>query len=356
MATILASCGPSPYATSITLASGKVIEAFEGGGVGSSSKKEPNLADGHTGKNPTEAKGRTESPDLDADGSGSGLVVRGVLGQAEGAALMALEKGGGKTKNASRSGAASVLGMREKREDGDSDDGWSSEGEEGDDEGPWNEEFERKWKVVDEDGGVSGTETGTPSWRWTKLPRMYYKTSPLYRSPPPKHALLSICTNGEEGSESRLKCPAPYDEDDVETESESATTEKFGIDSTDYFARACRWWTGRPQWSCLTCEWLVVFAIFGVNFSISNDGRFFKHLFGSVLDPVLHTVQIVYSLSFNHVRARSSPALSHFERGTAQYSGTRSGSGLLNSLGYLADKMVYSRYNHPYIEDEEVQH
>ncbi|KAF8522957.1 hypothetical protein BU17DRAFT_64156 [Hysterangium stoloniferum] len=173
---------------------------------------------------------RKLSLDLDADGSGSGLTVGGVLGQPERAALMALEKGGRKTKNATRSGAASVLGMRE----------WERAGG-GDEEGPWDEEFERKCKVVDEEGGVSGTETGTPSWRWTKLPRTCYKTSPLYRSPPPEHALLPICTNGEEGSESRLNATydedsdIEHDEDDVETESESETTEKFG--STDYFAQ-----------------------------------------------------------------------------------------------------------------------
>ncbi|KAF8494041.1 hypothetical protein BU17DRAFT_103787 [Hysterangium stoloniferum] len=48
-------------------------------------------------------------------------------------------------------------------------------------------------------------------------------------------ARLSL-EEAEEGSESKLKRAATYDEDDFGTESESATTEGFGLALTDYHA------------------------------------------------------------------------------------------------------------------------
>jgi len=57
-------------------------------------EKQTSSADGHLRNNPTEAKGRTGSLGLNAHGNGSELVARAVLGQAETAALITLEKGG----------------------------------------------------------------------------------------------------------------------------------------------------------------------------------------------------------------------------------------------------------------------
>jgi len=55
-------------------------------------------ADGHMGNNPTGAKSRRGSHDLDANGNSSGLVAGAVLGQAERAALIALERVGGRRR------------------------------------------------------------------------------------------------------------------------------------------------------------------------------------------------------------------------------------------------------------------
>ncbi|KAF8493115.1 hypothetical protein BU17DRAFT_103883 [Hysterangium stoloniferum] len=53
---LLASYELSPYATTIALAGGNILEVFEGGGVGSRFREKTNLVDGHIGKNSTEAK------------------------------------------------------------------------------------------------------------------------------------------------------------------------------------------------------------------------------------------------------------------------------------------------------------
>ncbi|KAF8508416.1 hypothetical protein BU17DRAFT_70815 [Hysterangium stoloniferum] len=117
------------YAIRITFAGGKLLEAFGGGGVGSGSRgKRTNLADRRMGKNSAETKAWSGSLELDPDESSSGLVVGAVLGQAERAALMAFEKGGGRRR------------MRIVRREG------SHEG------GPWDGDCERKWReAVDSD-------------------------------------------------------------------------------------------------------------------------------------------------------------------------------------------------------------
>ncbi|KAF8515161.1 hypothetical protein BU17DRAFT_68098 [Hysterangium stoloniferum] len=85
----------------------------------------------------------------------------------------------------------------------------------------------------------------------------------------------------EEGS-AKLRRAATYDEDDFETESESATSEGFGIASTDCLAQ------GLPPTSPKGLEnarcparysfkW-VGFSIFGVDLSFSNGGIFFKYV------------------------------------------------------------------------------
>ncbi|KAF8515103.1 hypothetical protein BU17DRAFT_68054 [Hysterangium stoloniferum] len=116
---------------------GKLLEAFEGGGVGSGSRgKRTNLADRRMGKNSAETKAWSGSLELDPDESSSGLVVGVVLGQAERAALMAFEKGGGRRR------------MRIVRREG------SHEG------GPWDEDCERKWREAVESDFTTTEKSG----------------------------------------------------------------------------------------------------------------------------------------------------------------------------------------------------
>ncbi|KAF8504983.1 hypothetical protein BU17DRAFT_71576 [Hysterangium stoloniferum] len=82
----------------------------------------------------------------------------------------------------------------------------------------------------------------------------------------------------EEGFESKLKRAATYDEDDFETESESATTEGFVFPPTDHLA-------SRPASNL---------APKGLENARYPARYFFEWPFVSVLDPVLHTVQNVY--------------------------------------------------------------